>query len=167
MKSLNNFWKQSMVTKLFWVSLNSLNLPEGQDNFQMIQKHPAQTTWKVFRQSDNFPDRHESFHTIWKVYRQPGTLIDNRKLSRQSGNFIDNHETFKEFGKFPVNLESFQTIWKFSRHYEALQASATTSVSQRWTNFCSVVRKSFWTNFDTQSTLRHTAFRIFKKNCGL
>ena len=134
-----------MVTKLFWLSLNSLNLPEGQDNFQMIQKHPAQTPGKF---SDNLITLN---------------FIDNWKLSRQSGKFTDNHETFKKFGKFPVNLESFQTIWKFSRHYEALQASTTTSVSQRWTNFCSMVRKSFWTNFYTQSTLRHTAFRIFFK----
>ena len=51
--------------------------------------------------------------------------------------------------------------------YEALQASATISVSQRWNNFCSMVGKNFWINFGTQSTLRHTAFRISKKNCGL
>ena len=44
-----------------------------------------------------------------------------------------------------------------------MQASATISVSQRWTNFCSLVEKNFWINFATQSTLRHTAFRIFKK----
>ena len=48
-------------------------------------------------------------------------------------------------------------------HMEALQASATISVSQRWTNFCSMVEKKFWINFDTQLTLRHTAFIIFKK----
>ena len=49
----------------------------------------------------------------------------------------------------------------------ALQASATISVSQRWSNFCSMVGKNFWIKFGTQSTLRHTAFRIPKKNCGL
>jgi hypothetical protein len=53
--------------------------------------------------------------------------------------------------------------------YEALQASATISVSQRWTNFGSMVGKNFWINFGTQSTIRHTAFRISKngENCGL
>ena len=51
--------------------------------------------------------------------------------------------------------------------YEALQASAMISVSQRGTNFCSMVEKKFWINFGTQSMLRHTAFRIPKKKCGL
>ena len=47
--------------------------------------------------------------------------------------------------------------------YEALQASASALVSQRWTNFCSMVWKLIWINFGTQSKLRHTAFRISKK----
>ena len=42
MKGLNIFWKQYMFTTLFWLSLNSLNLSEGVDTFQMIQKHPTQ-----------------------------------------------------------------------------------------------------------------------------
>ena len=50
---------------------------------------------------------------------------------------------------------------------EALQASASTLVSQRWTNFCSMVYKLIWINFGTKSKLRHTVFRISKKNWGL
>ena len=49
------------------------------------------------------------------------------------------------------------------KQHEALQASATISVPQRLTNFCSMVGKKFWINFGTQWTLRHTAFRIFIK----
>ena len=54
-------------------------------------------------------------------------------------------------------------IRQFKCEYEALQASATISVPQRWTNFCSMVGKNLWINFGTQSTLRHTAFRISNK----
>ena len=123
MKSLNNVWNQSMFTKLFWLSLNSPNLPEGHDTFQMIQKHPAQTTWKVFRQPCKFPDNLKIFQTIWQLSRQSWKFSHNLeslqttwklykqlKLSRKSGKFTENHETFKESWKFPVNLKSFQTI---------------------------------------------------------
>ena len=41
-KSLNNFWKQSMFTTLFWLSLNSLISLEGPETFHTIQKHPTQ-----------------------------------------------------------------------------------------------------------------------------
>ena len=102
MKSLNNFWKQSMCTTLFWLSLNSLSLLEGWDIFTMIQKLPTQcrnflenkgtlrtiwkfpdilesfqTIWKLSRHSGNFPDNMEIVHQIWKVYRQPVNFLDN------------------------------------------------------------------------------------------
>ena len=84
MKSLNIFWKQSMFTTLFWLSLNSLNLPEGRDTFQMIQKHPTQcrnflenkgtvrTIWKFSRHSGKFPHNLETFKTLWELSRQYG-----------------------------------------------------------------------------------------------
>ena len=84
MKSLNNFWKQSMFTTLFLLSLNSLNLPEGRDTFQMIQKHPTQcrnflenkgtvrTIWKFSRHSGKFPHNLETFKTLWELSRQYG-----------------------------------------------------------------------------------------------
>ena len=77
MKSLKNFWKQSMFSKLFWLSLNSFNLMEWRDTFQMIQKHPTQcriflknkgtvrTIWKFCSQSGNFQDTLGTFQTIW------------------------------------------------------------------------------------------------------
>ena len=81
-KSLNNFWKQSMFTTLFLLYLNSLNLPEERDTFQMIPQHPtnAETFWKIKElsgQSKKFPDILESFHTIWKLSRHYGNFPDN------------------------------------------------------------------------------------------
>ena len=84
MKSLNYFWKQSMFTTLSWLSFTSLNLPEGRDTFQMIQKHPTQcknflenkgtfrTIWKSSRHSGKFPHNLEAFKTIWELSRQYG-----------------------------------------------------------------------------------------------
>ena len=84
MKSLNYFWKQSMFTTLSWLSLTSLNLPEGRDTFQMIQKHPTQcrnflenkgtvrTIWKFSRHSGKFPHNLETFKTLWELSRQYG-----------------------------------------------------------------------------------------------
>ena len=81
-KSLNNFWKQSMFTTLFWLSLNSFDLPEGWDTFQMIQKHPTQyrnflenkgTVWticKIFQ--GKFPYNLEIFKTLWELSRRYG-----------------------------------------------------------------------------------------------
>ena len=78
------------------LSLNSLNLPEGRDNFQMIQKHPTQwknflkkrncpdnlkifpTFWKVSTKSGNFQINMKILHKIWKVYRQPVNFLDNQ-----------------------------------------------------------------------------------------
>ena len=47
------------------------------------------------------------------------------------------------------------------------KGSASTLVSQRWTNFCSKAWKLIWINFGTQSKVRDTAFRISKKNWGV
>ena len=81
-KSLNNFWKQSMFTTLFWLSINSLNLPKRRDTFQMIQKHPTQcrnflentgsvlTICKFSTHSWNFPHNLETFKTLWEHSRQ-------------------------------------------------------------------------------------------------
>ena len=92
-KSLNYIWKQSMFTTVFWLSLNSLHLPEGQDiKWYRKLQHNAETFWKIkeqFGQSENFPDILESFQKIWK-------------LSRHSGNFLD-------------NMESVSKIWKVYR----------------------------------------------------
>ena len=58
----------------------------------------------------------------------------------------------------------FWVLWviisfSFYFTYEPLQASAPILVSQRWTNWCSLVWKCFWINFGIQSKLRRTAFR--------
>ena len=68
------------------------------------------------------------------------------------------------FWQYPREIDD-----SFSRspRYEALQASALTLVSPRWTNFCSMGWKLIWINFGTQSKLRHTAFRISNKNLCL
>ena len=54
---LHFFWKLFMFTILFWLSLNSSNLPEGQDTFQMIKKHPTQCR--------NFMENKGTVRTIW------------------------------------------------------------------------------------------------------
>ena len=61
------------------------------------------------------------------------------------------------------NIQWFPSHGKGRLPYEALKASALTLVSQRWTNFCSMVWQIFWINFGIQLTLRHTTFRISKK----
>ena len=83
-KSFINFWKQSIFTTLFWSFLNYLNLLEGRDTFQMIQKHPTQcgnflkikepsgksenvqTFWIVSTQCKNFQDILGTSQTIGK-----------------------------------------------------------------------------------------------------
>ena len=92
MKRLNNFWKQSMFTTLFWLSLNSLNLSEGWDTSQMIQKYPTQcrnflenkgpdnlkvfqTFLKVSTQSRNFKDNPGTFQTLWKIGKAYSTAL--------------------------------------------------------------------------------------------
>ena len=57
MKSLNYFGKQSMFTTLFLLSLNSRNLLEGRDTFQLIQKKHA-------TQCRNFLEHKETFRTL-------------------------------------------------------------------------------------------------------
>ena len=101
MKSLNSFKKQFMLTTLFWLSLNSLKLPEGQDPFHMMQKHPTQCR--------NFLKNKGTVRTIWK-------------LSRHSGKFPHNLVTFKilwelsrQYRKFTIFFESLQTTWKLFR----------------------------------------------------
>ena len=76
------------------------------------------------------------------------------------------HLLIDSFGWWPFSFPGFTAPPRL-KDYEALQASAPTLVSQRWTNCCSLVWKLFWINFGTQSKLRHTAFRISKKNWGL
>ena len=100
-KGVNNFWKQSMYTTLFWLSLNSLHLPEGRDIFQMIQKHPTQcrdflenkgtvqTIWKFSRHSGKFPQNLETVKTLWELSRQYGKCTWNLEAYRQPGNFLD------------------------------------------------------------------------------
>ena len=113
-----------MFTTFFWLSLNSLNLPEGRDIFQMIQKHPTLQSGKfkdnhgTFKKSGMFPVNLKSFQTIWSFQ----TLW---KVYRQSGNFPDNLETFQTIWKlswqswdFPDNLKTFPTIWELPRQYE-------------------------------------------------
>ena len=63
MKSLNSFWKKSIFTTLFWLSLSKWyrNIPHNAETFWKIKKLPGQ--------SENFPDILQSFHTIWKLQR--------------------------------------------------------------------------------------------------
>ena len=82
MKSFDKVWKQSMFTTLFWLSFNTLNLPEGQETFQMIKKHQKLCrnfleNKETFRKIWKFPDILESFHTIWDLSRKPGNFPDN------------------------------------------------------------------------------------------
>ena len=68
------------VYTIFWLSLNSLNLPEGRDTFQMIQKHPIQCRKflgkkELSGQSENLLDILESFFTIWKPSRHSGNFL--------------------------------------------------------------------------------------------
>ena len=69
MKSLNIFWKQSICTTFFWLSLNSLNLTEGQDTLKLIQKH--RTQWRNLL--ENLP----TVWTIWKFSRHSGKFPHN------------------------------------------------------------------------------------------
>ena len=46
---------------------------------------------ELYRQSENYPDILEGFHTIWK-------------LSKHSENFPDNMKSVQNFGKFTDNL---------------------------------------------------------------
>ena len=94
-KSLNDFWEQSMFTTLFWLSPNSLNLPEGRDTFQMIQKHPRQCNtflkkrtvwiiWKLSRHSGKFPYNLETIKTLWELYRHYGKCRGKPGKSNES-----------------------------------------------------------------------------------
>ena len=76
-KSLNYFGKQSMFTTLFLLSLNSCNLLEGRDTFQLIQQQKMHAT-----QCRNFLEHKETFRTL-------------KKISRHSGKFPHNMETLK------------------------------------------------------------------------
>ena len=86
-KKLKRQWKvwiffgnNPYLQNFFWLSLNSLNLSEGQTHSKWYRNIPHRrprkfsenlvsfrTIWKHFRQSDNFPNNLESFHTIWKI----------------------------------------------------------------------------------------------------
>ena len=66
MKSLNNFWKQSMFMTLFFTLLTSWNDRTLSKLYRSIP-HNAEPFWKIKElsgQSEKFPDILKSFHTI-------------------------------------------------------------------------------------------------------
>ena len=112
-----------MFPTLFWLSLNSLNLPEGRDNFQMIQKHPAQcrnflenkgtvwTIWKISRHSGKFPHNLETFKTLWELSIQYGKYTWNLEILQRTCKLSRNSVNL------PDNQEGLQVFWKVSRRY--------------------------------------------------
>ena len=113
-KSLNNFWKQSMFTTLLWLSLNSLNL---QERFWIV--------WKVLVLSGNFLENIEgleSFQIFWKVTKLSGKFPNVWKISRLSGKFpycLKSFQIVCHFstlsGKFSECLKTFQIVYKLFR----------------------------------------------------
>ena len=79
-KSLINFWKQSMFKIFFWFSPNTLNLPEWKDTFQVIQIHPTQCrnflenkgTVLTIKKFLDIPHNLETIKTLWESSRQYG-----------------------------------------------------------------------------------------------
>ena len=94
-----------------------------------------------------------------KKNRRTDGQRDRRTHTRTDGRTFRLIESIGPEGRCFENKKSE----KINKNYEALQASALTLVSQRWTDFCSMAWTFFWITFGIQLTLRHTAFRISTK----